>query len=71
MYIGVLFVLTGESLLFGSLTLLAYAAGFAAGTHLFVILYEEPTLRRTFGDSYLLYCRSVNRWIPRVPRQLP
>ena len=33
---------------------------------LFVIFYEEPTLRRLFGDSYLEYCRHVRRWIPRL-----
>jgi len=29
-------------------------------------VYEEPTLRRLFGVDYENYCRSVNRWIPRL-----
>jgi len=33
--------------------------------HLFVILYEEPHLRATFGTAYDAYCRSVRRWLPR------
>src|SRR5216110_1043554 len=33
-------------------------------THLFVVLYEEPTLRRTFGDEYEAYFRRVRRWWP-------
>jgi protein-S-isoprenylcysteine O-methyltransferase Ste14 len=33
--------------------------------HLFVILYEEPHLRATFGTPYDAYCRSVRRWLPR------
>jgi protein-S-isoprenylcysteine O-methyltransferase Ste14 len=34
-------------------------------THLFVVLYEEPTLRRTFGDEYDTYFRRVRRWMPK------
>ena len=33
--------------------------------NVFVIAYEEPTLRRQFGVSYEQYCRTVGRWIPR------
>jgi hypothetical protein len=33
--------------------------------HLFVVLYEEPTLKRQFGASYESYYKSVPRWIPR------
>jgi protein-S-isoprenylcysteine O-methyltransferase Ste14 len=28
--------------------------------------YEEPYLRRQFGESYERYARSVGRWIPRL-----
>jgi protein-S-isoprenylcysteine O-methyltransferase Ste14 len=34
--------------------------------HLFVVLYEEPTLRKKFGAEYEQYCQNVQRWIPRV-----
>src|ERR1700734_808691 len=41
--------------------------GFAAGwIGLFVVFYEEPTLRGKFGPDYEAYCRNVNRWWPRV-----
>lgn len=30
--------------------------------HLFVVLYEEPTLRGTFGNGYEAYCRQAGRW---------
>jgi protein-S-isoprenylcysteine O-methyltransferase Ste14 len=33
---------------------------------LFVALYEEPTLRKTFGAEYEEYCRNVPRWVPRL-----
>ena len=36
------------------------------GVHLFVLLYEEPTLRRLFGADYELYCANVSRWLPRL-----
>ena len=35
--------------------------------HLFVILWEEPSLERTFGDEYRSYRESVPRWLPRMP----
>jgi len=37
----------------------------AFGVHLFVLLYEEPTLRRKFGSDYEAYCQNVSRWWPR------
>jgi hypothetical protein len=45
---------------------IAAAAAVALGVHLFVLLYEEPTLRRTFGADYKLYCQNVGRWWPRI-----
>ena len=69
MYISVLLVLLGESLLFRSANLLRYAGIFSAGVFCFVWLYEEPTLRKKFGASYRQYCEEVPRWIPRIPRK--
>jgi protein-S-isoprenylcysteine O-methyltransferase Ste14 len=65
MYIGAGLALGGASLFYQSLPLLGYAAGFFLVTHLFVVLYEEPTLRRTFGRDYESYCGRVGRWWPR------
>jgi|SRR5262245_52886101 len=69
MYISALLVVLGEAWLYLSLPLLVYGGGLAAFFHLFVIGYEEPTLGRTFSDSYEAYRRTVPRWIPR-PRPL-
>ena len=66
MYIGILLMITGEAIAFQSLTLLAVATGLALIFHLFVVFYEEPHLRGTFGDSYREYCHFVNRWVPRI-----
>lgn len=64
MYLGAGLALAGAALFYESGALWAYAAGFLVLMHLFVVLYEEPTLRRTFGDDYAAYCRQVRRWWP-------
>ena len=64
MYVGVALGLLGEAVLFGSTTLLVYAVLVVLSFHLWVVYYEEPTLRRKFGKSYEQYCRAVSRWIP-------
>ena len=65
-YVGVVSMVVGQGLFFASASTLLYAALLALGFHLFVILYEEPTLRRQFGAEYEEYCRRVPRWIPRI-----
>lgn len=65
MYIGAGLALGGAALFYQSLPLLGYTALFALVTHLFVVGYEEPTLRRMFGDEYEAYRRRVRRWWPR------
>ncbi len=65
MYISVLCALGGQVLLFRSLRLVAWGTTVAIAFHLFVVLYEEPTLRRQFGTDYETYCREVPRWLPR------
>jgi protein-S-isoprenylcysteine O-methyltransferase Ste14 len=65
MYVAVLLLVVGQGLLLGRFILLGYAAALWLVFHLFVVFYEEPTLRRTFGQSYDAYCASVPRWLPR------
>lgn len=67
MYIGVVMVVVGEGLFLQSFSILRYAGIVWLGFHLFVVLYEEPTLRSKFGADYEEYCRQVPRWIPRKP----
>ena len=64
MYIGAGTTLLGAALYYESLALAGYALVFLLITHLFVMLYEEPHLRRVFGSSYEEYLRTVHRWIP-------
>ncbi len=70
MYWSVAFVMMGEALAFRSLALAEIGVAFFAGTSLFVLLYEEPTLRRKFGAEYEVYCQQVPRWIPRFGNKL-
>lgn len=64
MYLGAALALGGASAVYRSAALAGYAAGFALATHLFVVLYEEPALRRAFGSEYEAYTRRVARWLP-------
>ena len=66
MYLSVSTILLGEALLTRSLALLGYWAIFFAAANVFVMVYEEPALRRQFGESYERYRREVGRWIPRL-----
>jgi protein-S-isoprenylcysteine O-methyltransferase Ste14 len=65
MYVGAGLALAGAALFYESIPLLAYAGLFLAITHVFVVLYEEPTLRRTFAGEYEAYCHRVGRWWPK------
>jgi protein-S-isoprenylcysteine O-methyltransferase Ste14 len=69
MYVGCVTMLLGETLLFGSFPLLIHTLCTFICVHLFVIFYEEPVLRRQFGESYIDYTRTVHRWIPRIPHK--
>jgi len=62
MYNGVASVLVGEAWLFHSTSLWKYAALVFVMFHLFVIVYEEPTLESQFGESFRTYKRAVPRW---------
>ena len=66
MYVGVGSVIAGQVVLFESRVLLVYLALLWLYFHLFVVFYEEPTLRRKFGGEYGDYCRRVPRWLPRL-----
>lgn len=68
MYVGVLAVIVGQAWLFASAPLALYALAVFTGFHLFVLGYEEPTLRKSFGTAYERYCAHVPRWLPRPRR---
>ena len=65
-YVGVLSIFLGHFLWFGYWSLLIYTLIALIGVHFFIILYEEPTLKRKFGAAYEDYLKRVPRWIPRL-----
>jgi protein-S-isoprenylcysteine O-methyltransferase Ste14 len=66
MYVAVFAVIVGQSLVLGNVRVLGYAALVWLAFHLFVLAYEEPTLRKKYGDEYKVFCSNVPRWIPRL-----
>jgi protein-S-isoprenylcysteine O-methyltransferase Ste14 len=66
MYIGVAMAILGDAVVSRSLHVAEYAGVMLLIAHIFVVLYEEPTLQRQFGESYEEYKRSVPRWLPRI-----
>lgn len=65
MYIGGWILLTGFGLYQRSTAILLFGLVWLLVVHLFVIFYEEPTLREKFGANYADYCNAVPRWIPK------
>jgi protein-S-isoprenylcysteine O-methyltransferase Ste14 len=66
MYLGVLAIILGQALLFGSWGVLVYGAITFAVVVAFVRGYEEPTLAETYGEEYATYRENVRAWIPRL-----
>ncbi len=67
MYVGGLILLLGFALWLRSPAVVLLTVGAWGLVHLFVVTYEEPTLRRMFGATYEDYCGRVSRWVPRRP----
>jgi protein-S-isoprenylcysteine O-methyltransferase Ste14 len=67
MYLGGALLLAGFALYLRSGAALIFCLPWLLLAHIFVLLYEEPTLRGKFGATYEEYCRTVPRWIPRKP----
>jgi hypothetical protein len=58
--------LAGAALYYESLSIFIYTGLFFLTTHLFVVLYEEPTLRRTFGDEWSEWVSDIEGKAARV-----
>ena len=68
MYIGVGLAIAGQAWLFHSWQIAIYLTCVLAIVNFFVLFYEEPTLRKQFGQEYERYRTSVPRWIPKIRR---
>jgi len=63
MYVGVMLILAGEAIFFQSVNLWIYLVFVFIAFNLFILLHEEPRLRKDFGEEYRMYCQKVGRWI--------
>lgn len=63
MYVGVILILIGESIFFTSVALGVYSIFIFIVFYIFIVFFEEPRLRKDFGEEYKLYCEKVRRWI--------
>ena len=59
-YLALVAIVLGQGLILGNARLLVYGALLWIGFHIFVLAYEEPTLRRRFGAEYDTYCANVS-----------
>jgi protein-S-isoprenylcysteine O-methyltransferase Ste14 len=66
MYVAVVSAIVGQALIFGNARLLEYGVLVWLLFHLFVLVYEEPILKASFGAEYEVFCAEVPRWIPRL-----
>ena len=66
MYFGILLLIAGLALLFTSPLVLIYNIAAAAAFHLRVIKFEEPELKRLFGQRWVIYSAMTNRWLPKL-----
>ena len=66
MYVSAFLIVSGIGLWTRAMSLFAYSLLLTLSYQIFVRYYEEPRLRRVFGQSYLDYCAAVPRWWPRA-----
>ena len=72
MYIGGILMLLGLGCYLESIAMVLYAGLVFLLIHTFVVLVEEPGLRKRFGENYVAYCHAVPRWIPSITgRRIP
>jgi protein-S-isoprenylcysteine O-methyltransferase Ste14 len=66
MYVAVMLLILGLGLLFCSILVLEYGVPVFVGFSLLVLIYEEPTLLKSYGREYEEFCANVPRWIPHL-----
>ena len=66
MYVAIVAVILGQAVLFADWRLFGYGALIWLAFQIFVLAYEEPTLRRSYGAEYERYRANVPRWLPRL-----
>lgn len=63
MYLGMILILLGFSILLNSWVSFLVLLGFTAFIHYCFICHEEEILKEQFGEDWLVYQQKVPRWI--------
>ena len=66
MLISVLVFLVSEIIIFGSFPIFVWFVLFLVANMIYFPFFEEKSLERRFGISYLEYKKNVPRWVPRL-----
>jgi len=64
MYLGGITILIGFGFYENSISILLFSLLWILFANIFIICFEEPTLRKRFGTTYEYYCKTVKRWTP-------
>jgi protein-S-isoprenylcysteine O-methyltransferase Ste14 len=66
MITGVVGILLAEAAITAAAPLLLWAVAFFAVVAVFIRGWEEPHLKKRYGDEYVEYRRNVPAWIPQL-----
>lgn len=69
MYGGVVLIMIGQGLLFGSRGEFIYGVCWLVAFYIFEWTIDDPFIIKRMGKSYEDYCRDVPGWIPRRPKR--
>jgi protein-S-isoprenylcysteine O-methyltransferase Ste14 len=70
MYLGVVMVMMGQGLLFGSRGVFIYGLCWLMAFQIFERTADDPFIRKHIGPPYDEYMKAVPGWIPRRPRRV-
>lgn len=66
MILGILAILTSESLILNTLYIFYWAVLFFLVNCLYFKVFEEKQLERNFGEEYIEYRKKVPMWFPKI-----
>jgi protein-S-isoprenylcysteine O-methyltransferase Ste14 len=70
MSLGGVTMMFGLALFSRSISILLFSAILFLALHVIVVFWEESFLEKRYGESYLQYKYSVNRWLPNFRHRL-
>lgn len=64
LYVGNILMLAGLGVLANSLVYVLIVIPIFLFIYQAIVLAEEDFLRKKFGEEFIVYCKTVNRWVP-------